>query len=381
VAAARFAEAMGHANFRGMSLPRFGHIAYAKSEPPRLRLSLAESGVASPDLAALGMPDQAPVPSDPEPVLEPLGRALGARVQAPGGRVLVTAGASEAIVATFLGLSDEGEALVESFGYEPHRLTPPALRIPCRAFERGRGAAGVAREIERALGPATRVVMVSDLHNPTGRPLDPGDVEALDRLAAARSLWIICDETFRDAAERPLGTLARRSDRWVTISSLTKVYGLGGLRIGWIAGSPEALDLCQNALNGLSANASLPAAAFALELMPHLDRLRARTHAILRENHARWRAFAAGRPGVDPNPSGTTTWFAWDREGAGDAFSSFAAARFDLAVTPGRFFGDSSGVRVALGGEPAKFTAALDQFERAAQAFDPASAMTLEETS
>jgi aspartate/methionine/tyrosine aminotransferase len=239
----------------------------------------------------------------------------------------------------------------------------------------------IAREVERALSRHTRVVMVSDLHNPTGRPLEAADVEGLSRLAAAHGFWIVCDETFRDAAERPLGTLAGRTDRWVTISSLTKVYGLGGLRIGWIAGPKQALDPCQNALNGLSANVSLPAAAFTLELMPHLDRLRARTHAILRENHARWRVFAADHPGADPNPSGTTTWFAYEREGAGDAFSAFAAARFDLAVTPGRFFGDSRGVRVALGGEPPKFAAAIDQLARAVEAFDPASAVTLEETS
>src|SRR5436190_1108517 len=126
-----------------MSVPRFGHIAYAKTEPIRLRFSLAESGVASPDLTALGMPHTTPVPMDPDAVLEPLGRALGARVSAPGGRVLVTAGASEAIVAVFLGLADEGETLVESFGYEPHRLTPEALRIPSRKFDRVRGGGGV----------------------------------------------------------------------------------------------------------------------------------------------------------------------------------------------------------------------------------------------
>ena len=358
-----------------MSVPRFGHIAYAKTEPVRLRMSLADSGIASPDLAALGLPHFAPVPRDMDSVLEPLGRALGARVCAPGGRVILSAGASEAIVAAFLGLADDGEALVESFGYEPHRLTPQALRIPSRLFDRPRAGSGIAHEVERALSPETRIVMVSDLHNPTGRPLEAVDVEALSRLAAAHGFWIVCDETFRDAAERPLGTLAGRTDRWVTLSSLTKVYGLGGLRIGWIAGSEQALDLCQNALNGLSANASLPAAAFALELMPHLDRLRARTHAILRENHARWSAFAAGQPGADPRPSGTTTWFRFDHEGAGDAFSTLAASRFDLAVTPGRFFGDASGVRVGLGSEPPRFAAAMDQFERAVQAFDPVSAV------
>ena len=362
-----------------MSVPHFGHLAYAKTEPARHRFSLADSGIVPPDLAALGLPDRAPIPSDVA-VLNDLARALGARVGAPTGRVIVTAGASEAIVAAYLGLADDGdEVLVESFGYEPHRLTPPALRIPMRTFSRSEGAASLAADVERARSPRTRIVMLSDLHNPSGATIPPDDLDALTRLAERHDLWMVCDETFRDATDRPLGTVASRSERWVSISTLTKVYGLGGLRIGWIAASPAALARCENAQNGLSANASLPAAAYALELMPQLDRLRARTHAILRENHARWRSLAGAHRGANPTPAGTTTWFRFDPDGAGDAFSAFASGRFDLAVTPGRYFGDPRGVRVGLGGEPATFAAALREFERALLAFDPTSAVILEE--
>jgi aspartate/methionine/tyrosine aminotransferase len=365
-----------------MDAPRFGHLAYSKTEPPRHELSLAESGIAPPDLAELGLPTTAPVMWDAPAVLTPLENALGARNHAPGGRVILTAGASEAIAISLIALAGEnGEALVESFGYEPHRETPRKLHIPTRTFKRDTsGAPGIAATIEAQLSPRTRVVLVSELHNPTGASLPESDLEALTRLAERRGIWLLCDETFRDAAERPLGTLASRSNRWVTISTLTKVYGMGGLRVGWIAGGEEALALCADAQHALSVNVSHPAASFATALLPHLDSLRARAHGILRENHARWREFASAHPEANAKPAGTTTWLSFGVEGAGDAFTAFASERFDLAITPGRFFGDASGARIGLGGDPGRFAAALERLEQAMQAFDR-SALSLKEKS
>jgi hypothetical protein len=227
-------------------------------------------------------------------------------------------------------------------------------------------------------------VVVTQLHNPSGAALDPGDVEALDRLAERHGFLILCDETYGDAARLPLGTLASRGPRWIGTSSLTKSYGLGGLRIGWVAGSAEVLERAAAAQNGLSVLPALPSVALALALVPHLDALRARTHQILAENHARWsaagerwRANGAGG-GFDPGltPLGTTAWCRFGRAGAGDAFAELAAERFGVAVTPGRFFGDPSGFRVGIGAEHHRFAEALEVLEAALEAFDPARAGT-----
>ena len=183
---------------------------------------------------------------------------------------------------------------------------------------------------------------------------------------------MLCDETFRDAGSRPPGTLAARGSPWVTISTLTKIYGMGDLRIGWVAGNEETLARVANAQNALSVQASLPAIEFARKLVPHLGTLRERTHRILAENQARWRTFAAAHPRLhaDATPAGTVTWLDFGAAGAGDAFATFAAERFDLAVAPGRFFGDARGVRIGLGYEPPRFAAALEALARAVAAFE-----------
>ena len=67
---------------------------------------------------------------------------------------------------------------------------------------------------------------------------------------------------------------------------------------------------------------------------------------------------------------GTTAWCLLDRAGNGDRFAAFASEFFDLALTPGSFFGDDRGFRVTLGFEPERFAAALEALERAAAAWD-----------
>jgi aspartate/methionine/tyrosine aminotransferase len=354
-----------------MSRPRSGHLEWSKAHGGRHAHDLADSGVCAPDLEALGLPHTGSMPRDGYATALPaLEHALGARLGAPGGRVLVTAGASEAnaiVAAALFGAGDD--VLVESPGYEPLRQAPELFGATVRPFLRhaAQGFGRVAANVDVAIGPGTRGVVLSDLHNPSGAALAEADVAALDALAHRRDVWMVVDETFRDAGPRPCATLASRGPGWVTTSSLTKAYGLGGLRIGWIAGGDEALARCRSVQNALSVEPSLPSVTLALALVPHLGTLRQRTHRILAANGARLAAWARERPWCDLAlpPSGSTAWIGLPRGPHGDVLSDFAASHMDLAVTPGRFFGDPHGVRVALGGDPERFAAALDTLDRA----------------
>lgn len=337
------------------------------------RHALADSAIASPDLEALGLPHIATLPPEGYRAQADLERMLGERLGAPGRRVMVAAGASEANACVFAALLAPGdEVLAEIPGYEPHRAVPTLFGATVRGFDRPLDAhpGALPAAVEQALGPRTRLVVISDLHNPGGTTLDPDDARALETLAARRGFRILCDETFRDAGDRAAGTVASRSDRWVSTGSLTKSFGLGGLRIGWVAGDEATLATCESVHDALSAQPSLLGVVLARALFPHLDRLRARTHEILAANHAVFSRFAA-RSGRFAGPAvhGTTTWreFAWDDEG--DRLAEFAGERFGVALARGSFFGRPRGLRVALGGEPAHFNAAIEALEQAAAAF------------
>lgn len=362
-----------------MSRLELNHLAWSKKTPGRLRFNLAESAVAMPDLAAMGLPHQTGMPAEAASVQRKLEEGIGARLSAPSGRVLVTAGASEANAAVFAGLLSAGDGvLCERPGYEAHRavcrIFGARLRTYTRTHERAFG--GVAEAVRAALSPDTRLVVVTDLHNPTGVPLSEDDATELERLAEANDFRILCDETFHDTEEgRPVGTRASRGPRWVGTSTLTKSYGLGGLRIGWVAGDADVLARCADAQNALSVEPASPSLALALALLPHLDTLRARTHGILAANRAAWGMFlaqsAAGAAGFDASvPSrSSVTWCRLRGASDGDEFAALCAGRFDLAVAPGGFFGDPRGVRIGTGREPADFARALEPLGRALEAF------------
>lgn len=331
------------------------------------------------DLEAMGLPWRAPLPHATDPRQAELERALGALWGAPGGRVALTAGGSEANAVAFGALLERGdEVLVETPGYEPHREVPRLFDVAVRRFERPMTAGGpsLAAVVEAALGPATRMVVLTHPHNPSGQPLTAEDTAALDTLAERRGLWLLCDEIFRDALVEPRGTVATIGPRWVATSSLTKVYGLGALRLGWIAAGDEVLARCVRVQNALSATPSLPSILLALDLVPHLDTLRERSQRILASNRALWSTLLAEDvPFTSPvRPLGTTAWAVFPGAGEGDAFAAFASRHASLAVTPGRFFGDARGIRIGLGGEPARFEPALQALREslAAYAADPA---------
>jgi len=348
------------------------HVAWAKRVPARHAHDLADSAVYAPDLAAMGLPDRAGLEAGHRAGIDRLEHALAGRLAAPGGRVLVTAGGSEAIACVMAALLSPGEeVLVELPGYEPHREVPRLFGVEIRRFERSaaRGYADVAAGAKAGLTPRTRAIAMTNAHNPSGARIPDADFAALEALADAHDLHLVCDEAFRDASDLPIGCAAARGTRWVSIGSLTKAYGLGGLRIGWVAGPPEVIEACAAVQNALSGTPAAPRVALALALLPHLDALRARSHAVLAENRARWGEAAArlAESGLDPGPvsHGTTAFCRGPGEDDGDRFAAFAAERFDVAVTPGRFFGDPRGFRVALGGPPHAFAPALERLERA----------------
>jgi aspartate/methionine/tyrosine aminotransferase len=340
-----------------MPQPVDHHILWARSEARRHRHRLSESDVDAPDLEAMGLPSQATLPRASEGLEEELERALGALWDAPHARVMLTAGGSEANAIVFGALLERGdEVLVESPGYQPHREVPRLFDIPVRRFERPLSGGTIVPAIDRALSSATRMIVLTDPHNPSGVLLGADDLRALTELAERRGLWILCDEIFRDASAGPRGTSATLGPRWIVTSSLTKVYGLGALRLGWIAGDGRMLERCGPVQNALSASPSVPSIALALALVPHLDTLRARSLALLDENRSQWAAIvAAGVPFTTARlPQGTTAWALFPGPGEGEAFAAFASNHFGLALTPGRFFSDPRGVRVGLGGEPAR---------------------------
>jgi aspartate/methionine/tyrosine aminotransferase len=165
-------------------------------------------------------------------------RGLIAAGSAQPDEVLITSGAAGAlfIIATTL-LEKDDEIVVVHPNYANNIETPRAIGATVRTIDL-RFEEGFTLDIDRVkavLTPHTRYVSITHPHNPTGGCLQEGQLKALARLAEATGIHILVDETYRDMVFGPqLPLAATYSPLLISISSLSKTYGLPGLRTGWI---------------------------------------------------------------------------------------------------------------------------------------------------
>ena len=274
----------------------------------------------------------------------PLVEAIAARYGVSPDMVAPGQGTSGANFLVYLALVQPGdEVLVERPGYDPlmgavERLGGRVARFERRFVEGSRLDPGVVRG---ALTPRTRLIVVTNTHNPTGVLATAEDLDEVGRLAESVGAHVLVDEVYLDSVPGPARRpAASRSPVFITTSSLTKSYGLSGLRCGWVIAAPEVAERVYRARDIVDGTGSFPAERLSLLAFQHLDVLAARARSILDPNLAIVRAFLASRPELEwVQPDGGTTVFPRLR-GAADA-SSFVdrlASEHDTGIVPGRFF-------------------------------------------
>ncbi|MDQ6624792.1 MAG: aminotransferase class I/II-fold pyridoxal phosphate-dependent enzyme, partial [Verrucomicrobiota bacterium] len=170
----------------------------------------------------------------------------------------------------------------------------------------------------------------------------------------------------------PLGERLAGGDEnpFVVTSSLTKGYGLSGLRCGWILAAPK-LAHCMWRLNDLfGANAAHPAEQLSVVAFDHLDAFRARARNLLEANRPILDAFLDSRSDLEcVRPPAGTVVFPRLLGSDSESFFRVLRERFETSVVPGGFFEMAQHFRIGIGGETAELRsglerlgAALDQF-------------------
>jgi aspartate/methionine/tyrosine aminotransferase len=152
--------------------------------------------------------------------------------------VLVTPGAAGALFAVATSLLEPGDhAVVVRTNYATNLETPRAigadLDVVDVRFEDG-WQLDVDAVRRRVRSGATKLISVTCPHNPTGTTFDLGTLEALVELTERSGAVLLVDETYRDLTHAtPLPLAATLSPRAISVSSVSKAYGLPGLRVGW----------------------------------------------------------------------------------------------------------------------------------------------------
>ncbi len=285
----------------------------------------------------------------------PLIDAIGAQYGISSDRVCTAAGASGAYflaLGATIGAGDE--VLVEAPGYDPHTGAAELLGARVRRFDR-RYEDGFAIEIERikaSLSGRTRLIVVSNPHNPSGVLASDAELLDLKALAEERNLVVLVDEVYLDSAPPRTRYAAQVSDRFISINSLTKSYGLSGLRIGWAVANPDLAGRMRRVRDVVDAVGSFPAEGLAVLAFKRLDALAARARSILQPNRSLIERFMGDHLELEwVPPTGGAVAFPRFRQATDTGpFVDMARARHGVGLVPGSFFGAPEHFRIALGG-------------------------------
>jgi aspartate/methionine/tyrosine aminotransferase len=360
----------------GERVMRSEYMEWAKAHQSA-RYSLAISGMKPMTLEELGagLDDIAlggPIGYGHRPLIE----ALAAKSGVPPEHVVLAAGTSGANHLAFATLIAAGnEVVMESPVYEPMDRLARHLGAVIRYFPRRRenGFRVDPADVAASVTPRTRVIVLSNLHNPAPAAIDAATMRAIGAIAGRSNAHVIVDEVYLDAAfEAAPPSAARLGPAFVVTTSLTKVFGLGGLRAGWIVAEPALAERMQRLKNLFGVDGAHPAERLAVVALGKSEAILARARSILDANRAPWLAFLAGRDDLEAERAtiGTT---AFPRVLAGDAdrLCEILRERYETSIVPGRFFGTPEHVRLGLCGDPETFReglsrlgAALDDLRR-----------------
>ncbi|MEA3043263.1 MAG: hypothetical protein QOH47_1101 [Sphingomonadales bacterium] len=290
----------------------------------------------------------------------PLREAIAAKCGVTPERVVMADGTSMANMLAMSALIAPGDKVaIEHPAYEPMVAAAAHLGAEVRRFTR----APPRFEIDPGTIPhGCTLIVLTNLHNPTGNLTDRETLESIHEIAERAGAHILIDEVYLDAALPAQTTAALLGDRFVCTSSLTKCYGLSGLRCGWILAAPALAERLWRLNELFGVSQAHQAERLSCIALARLDEVAAGIPALLARNRALANAFVAGRYDLEmaPMTSGITA-FPRLLRGDADALDDLLRARHETSIVPGRFFGLADHFRIGIGSPTPVVEAGLER--------------------
>ena len=336
----------------------------------RARFNLATSGVAPFPFRELPIDlKELEINGDDSYGYAPLQQAIAAHHGVDPNCVVESAGTSMANHLAMAAIVEPGdEVLIEHPAYGPILDTAQYLQANVKRFRRveENGWAIDPEEVRRCVTPKTRLIVVTNLHNPTSVLTPESVLREVGDIARSVDAFVLVDEVYLDAAyEGTTRTSFHLGPHFVVTSSLTKVYGVSGLRCGWILAQPDlAWKMCR--LNDLySATPVHPGELLSVVAFEHLGLLRERARRIVEADRNLLRDFLKQQSSLSAvSTEWGTTSFPRLLSGNADSFLRRLRTEFDTSAVPGRFFEMPDHFRIGMGVNTEMFAEGLNRIGR-----------------
>jgi aspartate/methionine/tyrosine aminotransferase len=329
-------------------------FALTGSEVPHFRMDSLPITLADLDL------DGASHPRYP-----PLREAIAHRYGVSPEQVVAADGTSMANFLAMAALVSPGdEVLVERPTYEPLLGAASFLGAEIKRFDRRpeqhfRIDPG---SVAAAASSRTRLIILTNLHNPSSALAEEDELRAVGEIANGIGARVLVDEVYLDSAVPPRPSAARLGPEFVTTNSLTKVYGLSGLRCGWIVAEATLAERMWRLNDLFGVNQAHPAERLARIAFDQIDKIVDATPAMLARNRAIFASFAQSRRdlGCMPVEHGIVAFPRW-MGGDTEMLDALLRERYNAAIVPGRWFEMPDHFRIGLGYPTPIFEQALER--------------------
>jgi aspartate/methionine/tyrosine aminotransferase len=337
----------------------------------RARFNLATSGVAWFPLRELPVdPRELEINGDDSYGYPPLQQAIAAHHEVDPDCVVESAGTSMANHLAMATIMEPGdEVLIEHPAYGPILDVAHYLEANVKRFWRTEenGWAVDPAEVRRCVTPKTRLIVITNLHNPTSVLTSESILGEIGDIARSIGALVLVDEVYLEAVyEDTPRTSFHLGSEFVVTSSLTKVYGVSGLRCGWVLAQPE-LAWKMRRLNDLySATPVHPGELLSVAVFRNLDLLRERAPRIVEADRKLLGDFLKEQRNISTiETNWGTTAFPRLLSGNVEAFLERLRSEFDTSAVPGRFFEMPDYFRIGMGVHTEMFAEGLNRIGRA----------------
>lgn len=305
----------------------------------------------------------------------PLQSAIAERYGVKSENVVNTMGTSFALYLVCAFFLNPGDlVLVEKPAYEPLWAVPRSFQARIDRVER-RYEQGYRLDIDmlkKQLDRNPKLLIMTNLHNPSGAAFDPDDLNAVVMLTAERKIPLVMDEIYLDfiSGVEKISAI-HRGDHVVVINSLTKAYGIGDLRCGWILARADWAARMRTIIDTMYVEAPFLIDQIALQAFSQLDRIRDGHRARTEKNLAEIRDLISKEPKLSwVEPRGGVVCFPRIETGQdGDELADVLRREYDTAVVPGRFFDAPRHFRIGFGGAPEVVSGGIANIRKALASF------------
>jgi aspartate/methionine/tyrosine aminotransferase len=301
--------------------------------------------------------DQLDLDGASHPRYAPLRQAIAQRYGVSPENVVTSNGTSMAnFLAMAMLIAPGDEVIVEQPGYEPMLSAARFLGADIKRVQRNAddGFRIDLAQLAELISPRTRLIAITNLHNPSCALTEETDLRAIGAIAEHCGARVMVDEVYLDSAMPPRPTSALLDPQFVVTNSLTKVYGLSGLRCGWILADPELAERMWRLNDLFGVNQPHQSEILSCIAFDHLDEIASGHAERLAVNRALFNDFLASRSDLDCTPArhGVTVFPRWTG-GDTEPLHALLRAKYEASIVPGRWFDMPSHFRIGLGGDTA----------------------------